>query len=435
MGTHRIRTDNSTPIPLYVSYKTEAGEGSIGVGDLTEDYRYIDDYVTPGYKQLIGAGAVINNDCYIRQVRSRTPTGSRTVHWQDQPHKFNNMQGHVLRYLASADGFSFSFPSGPDLSYVIPSLKTEVLAKLDPPEEQLAEDVAEIGGLIAVLRNPLKELVPYLGKWLSSLRYQIERRKAWRARWVKRRFPDNRRTRRQVSERQLRRWAKRDLRYAHAQAWLAVRNVIIPTANSAFAAGRAIAMWNHYHHPARRSETASRTARDMKEVGMDNGYRVYQGTGTIRVTARANIFYQVTPMLLPGSAQKLGLRLKDLPATAWNVIPYSYLINRFIDIEAVIKAVVNMSDPSIQLLACSTSVRTVKEGVWGMTERSPYPYIVSLQAGSETVKDYTYDRRVWYYSYDDLWNPVISGVDSLSLPQLLDLVSQLLVKLKQIQSS
>ena len=424
----RTREVSAASIEESVNYSTEVGCGVITLGSYCPDLRRISDVSTPGYERLIASGAIVNNPCQRYSVRATSPSGTRSVRWTKQKEKYNDMQGHLLTYLAGADRFTLKRPAYPtdDLSWV----KTSVLGKLDAAEEQLGEDVAEIKELIRLIRNPLSVLVPASAKHAMIVQEKLERRKKWRNRWFKHR-------KRKPSVSALRKARNRDLAWAHQQAWMISRNVVVPTFNSALATGRVIANWNNQHPGGRRSEHVGTTVESHLpyDVTLGGGYRTYSVYhNRLKLYQRASILYQVRPMVMPGLAEKTGLRLKDLPATAWNVCPYSYLINRLVDIQSVINAVVNMSDPSITILAGSLSLTTVWEYLWTMTERAPKDMTVHLNAGTNDTTQIWYDRSTWKPQYEDLWHPRISGVDKLTFAQLLDLCGQIIGNLRTAKS-
>lgn len=422
----RERQDNSPVYPLFIHYQTEAGNGTLWVRDVTDRTKYCLDIVTPGFKALIDRGVVINNPALLTWSRTVYPEGSRDVKWSNQPEKYNRMQGHVLHYLAAVDGFSP--PPAPFLDPDLGSLKTTALGKMDRADEQLGEDVAEIRSLIKLLRDPLSVLLPATYEHYKRVDRKLKQAIAWRARWAKNQ-------RHKPTDRQLRRLRRRDARRVQAEAWQISRNVILPTMNSALAVGRIIADWNKTHPPVRRSEHAGTMLVDSTSGEWSvHGRNYVTYFHRRRVKARANLLYQVNRIVCNGIVDKAGLRLKDLPATMWAICPYSYLINRMIDIQSVINALVNMSDPFLSILAASTSVRTETTLEWGLVESSNEPYIINLNAGTCVSETSVYERNVWYPSYEDIWHPKISGVDKLTLAQLTDLVTNIMVMLRRSQS-
>lgn len=429
----RERQDDSPTYPLTVNHQyrfyngndwvTYGGDKWVGWG--VDRTRYSLDVVTPGFRDLIERGVVINNSALISWSRTTYPEGSRDVRFSNG--ESNHMRGHVLHYLASQDRFEPT--PAPILHPDLDSLKTTVLGKMDRADEELGEDVAEIRSLIKLLRDPLSVLLPATLEHYKRVDRHLKRAIAWRKRWAQ----NQRRT---PTERQLRRLRRRDARRVQAEAWQISRNVILPTMNSALAVGRIIADWNETHPPARRSEHAGVTLVDATS----GEWSYYGRTYTTyfhrrRVKARANLLYHVNRMVTGSIADKAGLRLKDLPSTMWAVCPYSYLINRMIDIQSVIDALVNMSDPSISILAASTSVRTETTLEWGLVESSSgSDMTINLNTGTCVSETSVYERNVWYPSYEDIWHPKISGVDKLTLAQLTDLVTNIMLMLRRSQS-
>lgn len=122
---------------------------------------------------------------------------------------------------------------------------------------------------------------------------------------------------------------------------------------------------------------------------------------------------------------KLGLRLKDVPEGIWAVVPYSFMIDRAIDISSSIRALTNLLDPSVRILAgwvvehneskTSSQLLTVTHSV----------YTYEIGADSQEQGSFAYTRTPWVPTvFDAIPEFDISGLvdDVTKVADLLALV-------------
>jgi hypothetical protein len=92
---------------------------------------------------------------------------------------------------------------------------------------------------------------------------------------------------------------------------------------------------------------------------------------------------------------KYGLRVKDIPETAWNLLPLSFMVDRFINISNSVRGLTNLSDPNVDILTgwIVTKREFVLEYTLTALNESGYTHIVT----PDTVyrREFTYQREVW----------------------------------------
>lgn len=99
---------------------------------------------------------------------------------------------------------------------------------------------------------------------------------------------------------------------------------------------------------------------------------------------------------------QLGLRNKDIIPTLWAVVPLSFMVDRMFDISSALKGLSALSDMRIDLLACSTSVKTIAttetQVVAAKTTLYPdgKPQYTREISGNKTIsQNVSYRRKLW----------------------------------------
>lgn len=124
---------------------------------------------------------------------------------------------------------------------------------------------------------------------------------------------------------------------------------------------------------------------------------------------RAEVFYKLKHTVDANSlSNKLGLRLKDLPVGLWNIIPLSFMVDRLLDVNLYLKAVMAFSDPNVVIEGGTTStlLRTTTSyqalpGTWVDASNNVYTF----DGGSMS----TYHR---VHKTRSAWFPSIPGLSS-----------------------
>lgn len=97
-------------------------------------------------------------------------------------------------------------------------------------------------------------------------------------------------------------------------------------------------------------------------------------------------------------AAMLGLDVRDIPLTAYELVPYSFVLDWFVDVGGWLKAV--LPNPNVVELGKSVGVRktwTQKTDVWGLAAYSTQPnaaFPISACNHSHTITKVAYQRRI-----------------------------------------
>jgi hypothetical protein len=105
------------------------------------------------------------------------------------------------------------------------------------------------------------------------------------------------------------------------------------------------------------------------------GYHVFHYTMTREHTYRVKAYVLYTSSIENSKFRELGLSVKDVIPTCWAVVPYSFLVDRFVDITQLIKAAQNAFDPRIKVLAsgiATTYVMNTEDFLTGATPGSGF---------------------------------------------------------------
>lgn len=74
-------------------------------------------------------------------------------------------------------------------------------------------------------------------------------------------------------------------------------------------------------------------------------------------TTRAYIVYTIDNPVADWRFH-LGLRTSDIPHTLWQLLPYSFMIDRMVDISKAVKALTNLANPGLHILAAGVVDKT-----------------------------------------------------------------------------
>jgi len=335
------------------------------------------DVVTPDYRRRIAKGELIINP------------GSRTKRFvAAYPGQLTQAKASVNDYIKiDADYMlpclvQYGAVPATDVSYLptdigVDTAKLRSIAAINRPDHSLMEDVLTMKQNIEMMKGPLQGLDRTLETMLKEKRSLLRVGKAVGDLWLKYRF------------------AATPFVYSLTE----LMEAAIMTSDTLRAGVRL------------RSRGSYRT-----ESLVDNTQTL--GTVTTRTTARkelrvaATCYWRVKHDVPTNFSKKLGIRLQDVPAGLWAAMPYSFMIDRAVNVTNMLDALVNMGDPNLVIEGgCVTTVcRTVTNQAC----------TISTPGYSESLTGATMD-----WVYEDItrspWSP--SVVDCRPPLDLLNLVS------------
>lgn len=356
--------------------------------NVTEGSERIVDVVTPQYGERIENGEVINNPCNYLKDGAYTSTSGRLVAQRKEFYCGNKFRDKrlVTGDIAYDLWYNYGASVYPSISRTAfadeASAKLRALSEIDSTPYGFMEDVFEIRETLRFLRRPATSL-----KKLAQ--------DTWR-----------------------RRNAAVPLgAQAVADVYLAARFAATPLILSLQSGSEAIDKTiRSAERPKRRtargfSKTSHTESTGPVELTQYQSYFLptVEGFAERSQSISAGILYEVSNPVVDYPFF-LGLRAKDVPEAVWAVVPWSFMIDRALNISQAIRGLTNLSDPSVNILAAWCTTRTEdKFGTRMISARSvnPTSYPLTEFAPSEWSKTrFEYDRQVWIPSIVDALPPL-----------------------------
>jgi len=149
---------------------------------------------------------------------------------------------------------------------------------------------------------------------------------------------------------------------------------------------------------ARAGSSSSNVSSDTWRPGPDDGLST-SGSYSHSITRRASagVRYEVIlPDVSSSAARFAGTSASDLPSTLWEIIPYSFVVDWFVNVGDWIRAVVPV--PGINVLGNWTTLLTNETTIvsgqiaYGSNSNDNPRYVGSF--GSEKITSFSYQRNV-----------------------------------------
>jgi hypothetical protein len=361
------------------------------------------DVVTPHFWSRKKAGDIINNPCSYLLTHRDSGGGSLTQTKGTESYTF--VGDSLTLYWIAWHGLSISRPDLPlrPLEDLVSEAKAKALAKVDKNPFDFGETIGEVRETIRFLRHPLESLhnisLAFRGQYRS---YDVRKRIKAVGKTI-----------------------------ALAELW----------AQYSFAAGplfRSIddlfAALTTGHRDRFRRETSHGLAKDDATItsthinnfsGQTETFQLYD---TRKVEAKATIIYDVKHPL-DDWRFKYGLRGKDLIVTAWELTPYSFMLDRVISIKNALNGLLNLGDASIDIRAASVTVRDDYVYWTRLSDVQDAGWMTSTNGDRVVEHIFKYDRTPYTPSASDVFaRPDWSGLVS-DTTRTADLVSLILINL------
>lgn len=363
------------------------------------------DTVTPNFRKRVKAGEVINNAAIMTEVTAlSTGTSGGKFILKTNPLAYQEFspdgKGSNTRYVLSQNaGLAAT-------SNLVPSQRTSLtaqakqtaIANIDQSDFSIGQDIAELRETLNLLRNPLGSLERLSRAFKKDLQKYLLRRKG------------------------------KEVTKAIAEVYASYQFGISPLLRSADTIARSLLMYDKptQRRTARGFAYGSGSKSERKQTSgnvimrCDHNHELTESVQAVILYETENVKYSLL--------RKYGIEPRDFPSIYWEVLPYSFMVDRVINIGNMVAGVRGLTSPGVRILsACSrykatrtlTSVgEYVSHGSYNRSYWHYDPYVSTT---------FTYDRSVWVPSFGDTVPiPKFSGlVDSAT--KVTDLVSLILL--------
>lgn len=371
-------------------------------------YESMSDVTTPGWRTKIAQGEAVNNTLvYLSSSRRfSTWTSSHTAvnktdstkyYWNDNT---GNTTARCLDLIVNPLVVNPLLPQ--DFSQVEDIAKQKCLANVDATPYELFEEIGEIFETINLLRSPLQafshasEVFRRQSFQAQKIRNALERAKALGAIWGTFRF----------AAIPLIRTVMTVLEAYHD------RDVRRPKRRRASGRASASVTGTLFH----------RTWGDFNGLNHIN----WDEIGARACDGHAYIGYEVDNPAVDWQF-KLGLRLKDVPTGIWELLPRSFMVDRFLNIKDMLSGIVNIYDPRVKFIYAGYVENNLSKYERSVTARDGNVYTYTITNPDVIVyEDFEKERRSWVPVIQDTY-PVFLPENSVKdLTSILDLIAVLL---------
>lgn len=317
------------------------------------------DSIVPGYRKLRKQGAIVMNSCEI---------------YEDE-------------YVSTSSGnWFFSHPDWGTASLVGDCAGAVIMsaAEFSESEKTLAKARALVKAYATLNESPVLggEIMSDFNKTVSMLKHPFKSATSLMSRML---YKRNKLLKSHTS----------DVMKANASAWLEYRYgwvpIIMDCKSILQIAKETTRKRDSGFRVARASDVNEKKLNNTFDHGIMGSWRA-RGTGTSTATYRSHvgIIYQISPCSIPeGVSRSLGLDARSIPATLWEIVPFSFVVDWFVNVGSFLQAIMPRSD--IKILSSWQSstysyVRTISGGTIDRTivEISPTPISGSL-GGCKTM--------------------------------------------------
>lgn len=387
--------DNSVPTSYATGSHHDRTSGLYDVAvdpwvyKAAEHTAHMVDFVTPGWREAIARGEIVNN--YMTATTTGFSQGGGSVgesHPSDPSRYYWYMNNAPVTSYWWADAplnkvitNDLTFSSVPQgLEHLV---RLECLANVDKTPYAFMEDILEFHKTIGFISDTFLSMNKILRNF-NSLRNTFVRSgmspaKAAASAWLQ-------------------------YRYALRPIWMSANNL-------------AMALDDKTRTRPKRSTARSKREKNnsaerdvvMSWSTLPGITRTFHKKLTSEWKIRAGIIYEVSNPVYD-FGYRFGVRPKDWPVGLYNILPYSFILEWFISFEKSLKALINLADPNVHILAGWVSM---KEDNLLVTRLTDFTSSGGWQKTSLSADDwitYSYKRGRMP------WTPSI--LDTIPVPEL-----------------
>lgn len=379
----RIRTFKNRNTAGSVAHSWSNGLPSVIEG--TRVYSENDtmvDYVIKNFRKRSANGEIFNNPMSRTTVHQEPGSGTRSAYRLSDGVTMSST-GDIVGWLKAAD--RASGPNAPSsfletVRKMRDNALLHAIAGIDKPDFAFGEDLLEIRKTVETLRRPLA-LFDDLNRTFARSQSRL----------IGRGFT--------VAQATSMTWLQ--LRYKYRQLMISYGNIVESELVS-----------REPKQPVRKTSRGKYEQSYNVQTSPVYGPRTYGFSNSGSVKGRYGILYQINPPSRPGLDRinefnrRNGLRLSDVPKSLWAIVPYSWVIDRFVNVSNLIQAYANLSRPGLVVLAAWHTVTSVTETQAAVLSDNSPGWSVSFGASSQVLRTTSKTRT-----------PVSIGFSSIPLPK------------------
>lgn len=343
--------------------------------DLASSSKTITDVTTPNFRKRIKAGEVINNpmqfDSTSHVVLSPGFAQVDSLTWDGDFGELNfTGAGSLELDVRASNPGREPIPSpivvSPSvLPELIRSAESQAMANIDKTPFSFGEDIAEFHQTIQFLRDPLSSIRSLVDVMNSKVLQRVGRRRS------------------------------RSLASAIADVWLTERFAFLPLVRSMDDVIKA-----YYSKEVIPSRSVARSSVRFEKSVIETqkpDQNIWWDVKTKReIIVRSGVAYETSNPVMD-IRRKLGIRNKDLPLIAWQVVPMSFMVDRIFNVSSFIQGFVNIADPALKTHYAFTTIRDSLEFSYSLARFTSVSrgWKVSLTPGKVVDTTFSMSRSPW----------------------------------------
>lgn len=393
--TPRVRTQFAPSIlGTAAYYKNGSFLRNLSGNEVSYWYSVMEDYVTHNYHQRKARGEVLFNSMSWEFTKTSSEGfGTYVSTSKFSPYPVYTINGDVTAYEAGrvSPSLSSQLPHYSKIDELVDEAKLSALAAVDEAPFGFGEDLGEVRETLRHLRNPL-----------GGLRTLSEKFKRSRSRKIKRKLKSSVSTRKGRWKDQA--YQARILADATASTWLEYRFAVAPLVRSAVDLTHALTTIRP--QPLRSvargfARHESSESEDKKyTLSTSSHYALFPRVRTESDVVKAGILYEVSNPLSDVN-YTLGLRPSDIPYTMWQLVPYSFMVDRVLDISSAIRGLTNLANPNVRLLTGWVTHKRERKCSYNCTAVEHPSYDTTVKGEKLTHHTFDFSRNGWTPSVAD----------------------------------
>lgn len=359
--------------------------------------RYMDDVVVPNAHRLIAGGHIINNP--MSQYQYLYSAGGYSYNATNQYGERAYRKGGSLTHAEWTRSWTTDsgYKAADQLDYAsaYSTIKQRCLAGIDKTPYSFMEDLFEARETLKTLRHPLESALA-IARRMKQRAHDIRRKRipARGKRWIARQYGW--------------RQAAGDVANfgdAATEAWLLDRYGYSPIILTLL---KGLESMNDLNKAAKKRRrfapwtTISSSSSGTRVCSDSSGTASFAYTEKRTATLWAGVLYEDTNPWDSDPFEYYGLRWKEVPKTIWQVMPYTWVLDRFADVSSSIGGVLNLLDPSIAILCGWVKTETNTEYSRQLISRTVPNWTVSATGDVIYESSKTRSRSPWSPSVGDV---------------------------------